>query len=112
MQSTFPFVSAEKEKQLIMISPESSPQDERSYGIYTTASGLTCLLISDPSSDKASAAMDGKSLCFTNLEEVEISFFIFSLCYRNITLSPMMYDFNNNIKSSRGPFERSRPYSR
>lgn len=41
-----------------MIVPEISPQDERSYGMYTTSSGLTCLLISDPTTDKASASMD------------------------------------------------------
>ena len=41
-----------------MIVPESSPQDDRSYGIHTTSSGLTCLLVSDPTTDKASAAMD------------------------------------------------------
>jgi hypothetical protein len=41
-----------------MIVPEVSPQDDRSYGIYTTSCGLNCLLISDPTTDKASAAMD------------------------------------------------------
>ena len=40
------------------IVPESSAQDDRSYAIYKTSSGLTCLLVSDPTTDKASAAMD------------------------------------------------------
>ena len=37
---------------------ESSAQDDRIYKIMTLENNLTCLLISDPTTDKASAAMD------------------------------------------------------
>eukprot|EP00957_Ditylum_brightwellii_P161648 12307214-Ditylum_brightwellii.AAC.1 len=37
---------------------ETSPQDERHYHSYKLSNSLHCLLISDKTTDKASAAMD------------------------------------------------------
>ena len=37
---------------------ESSSQDDRTYNVIELPNKLTCLLISDPTTDKSSAAMD------------------------------------------------------
>jgi insulysin len=54
----------------LLKAPESSPQDDRQYAIYTASSGLTCLLVSDPTTDKASAAMDVRVGHFSDPENV------------------------------------------
>ena len=46
---------------------EQSEQDDRKYKLITLPNKLKCLLISDPTTDKAAAAMDGKSQIYSML---------------------------------------------
>lgn len=46
---------------------EQSEQDDRKYKLITLPNKLKCLLISDQTTDKAAAAMDGKSQIYSIL---------------------------------------------
>uniref|UniRef100_A0A7S4JUU6 Insulin-degrading enzyme n=2 Tax=Odontella aurita TaxID=265563 RepID=A0A7S4JUU6_9STRA len=52
------------------IEVESSPQDDRAYLSHTLPNDLRCLLISDPTSDKAAAALDVRVGHFSDPDEL------------------------------------------